>query len=174
MHSICGRFGLFMALLCPILAASGLNAPYASAQGQIILKTKDFGAGLSFDKEGKLTYESVKGMAGVGTTEQEALANLTPVRLGTDPEGKPVIYIEQKNAVRGLTVFYLDATSGVNLDKAMWALFEVKALETQFLAGDNKAEAKLRGYLTHESALVRQAAGKALKKRGAQRHKGND
>jgi len=76
------------------------------------------------------------------------------------------LYVEQKRPFRGLTIFYLDAMSGLSLDRISWALLGLKEADATFLDGPQTALSALTEWLESESALVRRTAAEGLGKLG--------
>jgi len=147
----------------------GVSSSTTCAEDELFFRVEGFGVEFSADKEGNIIYTSVKGMAGIGSTEEEAKANLSPIEIGKDPSGRSILYFHQKTPYKGLRTFYLDATSGLRFDAVMEPLFELSEVESQLISGKKAAVIKLNRFLTHKSALVRQAAVETIARVG-ERH----
>ena len=62
-----------------------------------------------------VVISGVVGKAGVGTSPDEAKANMTGVKTKQDASGKLRVYFEQEKAVKGVKVFSLDLERGGEL-----------------------------------------------------------
>lgn len=93
---------------------------------EMVLSLKDVNWTESVGASGTLPiYSNITGMAGVGATEDEAKANLSPIQMRKDLSGRNIIYIEQKRPFRGLKVFYFKIKSGsIYLDEETFKKLE--------------------------------------------------
>jgi hypothetical protein len=148
--------------------ASGAGQNGAQVKKDLVLTARGFNVKVAILEQGTpFLLSDVRGMVGVGHTEEEAQANLSTVKIGKDPAGRDILYVDQKRPVRGLTRLYLDVINGIPVaHSAMPSLFEIKELENRLAAGDRSVLPNLRSFLKNELPLVRQAATSALAKAG--------
>jgi len=173
---LCSSFSqVVMALMILTACIAGIS-PSASGAGQnrapvkkdLVLSARDFNVTVSVGKPGTRFLSDVRGMLGVGYTEEEAKANLSTVKIGKDPAGRDILYVDQKRPVRGLTRLYFDVDDdGIpEAHSAMPSLFRIKELENRLAVGDRSVLPDLNSFLKNESPLVRQAATTVLAKAG--------
>jgi hypothetical protein len=139
-----------------------ISISFATGEEKMSSSVEGFNVECSADNDGNITYTKVGGKAGVGISEEEAKANLSPIQIGKDPSGKSLLFFEQKKPYRGVRRIYLDAFSGLRLHPAMDSIFAIGDLETKTTTGDKASLEKVANFLSDKYDLVRLHAAEAV------------